>query len=154
MPGPPILRAGVASATVAEPTRAYAGDVGHRGRWLVAVAAMVVQFAVLYVPRAPSLPTGGLPLDKLVHVLVFAVPVVALVAAGAPRVWVVAVMAVHAPLSELLQSAVLADRSGEPGDVVADLVGVAIGAWLTRPGGWVARRANRRPGAAAAAPQP
>lgn len=110
----------------------------------------MVQLAVLYVPRAPQLDVGGLPVDKLVHALVFAVPVIALVAAGLPRSWVVGVMAAHAVLSEVLQGMLLADRSGDPWDVVADLVGVAIGAWVVRPGGrwaWPPMDADRgRPG--------
>lgn len=118
-----------------EPTRAYACDVGHRGWTALAAVAVAAQMAVLYVPQAPSVATGGLPLDKLAHLVVFAVPVVALVAAGAPRGWVIAIMALHAPLSEALQAVVLPDRSGDPADVLADLLGVALGGWLSRPGG-------------------
>lgn len=103
-----------------------------------AVLTVLVQLAVLYVPRAPQVDVGGLPVDKLVHALVFAVPVVALVLAGLPHGWVVTVMAGHAVLSELVQAVLLLDRSGDPWDVVADLVGVTIGAWLVRPGGRLA----------------
>ena len=105
--------------------------MGNRGRWALAAIALVIQLAVLYAPRTPTVETG-LPLDKVAHVVVFAVPVVALVAAGLPRRWVVMGMALHALLSEVLQAAVLPQRSGDPADVVADLVGVAIGAWLAR----------------------
>jgi VanZ family protein len=110
-----------------------------------AIVAVVVQLAVLYVPRTPQVGTGALPVDKLAHALVFAVPVVALVAAGLPRAWVVAAMAIHAPLSEVLQDVLLAGRSGDPTDVVADLVGVVIGAWLARPGGRIAVAAGSGP---------
>jgi hypothetical protein len=113
---------------------------------VVSAAAIVLQLAVLYVPRAPQVPTGGLPLDKAVHLVVFALPVVALVAAGLPRGWVVGVMAVHAVLSELVQGALLNQRSGDPADVVADLAGVAIGALLTRPGAPRAGPDRTRPG--------
>jgi len=99
-----------------------------RSAWSgAAVVAVIVQLAVLYAPRAPQVDAGGVPIDKLVHALVFAVPVIALVRAGLPRGWVVGVMASHAVLSELVQAALLPGRSGDPGDVVADLVGVAIG---------------------------
>jgi hypothetical protein len=47
-------------------------------------------------------------------------------------------MAVHAPLSEVVQGALLADRSAEGPDVIADLAGVALGALVAgrrhRPG--------------------
>ena len=61
------------------------------------------------------------------HVAVFALPTVALIGAGVPRGWVIGLMAVHAPLSEVVQGALLADRSPEGADVVADLAGVALG---------------------------
>jgi VanZ family protein len=93
---------------------------------------------VLYAPRAPAVDTGGLPLDKVAHVAAFALPTAALILAGAPRGWVIGLMALHAPLSELLQHLLLADRSGDPGDVLADLAGVVLGAW------WATRAAVRR----------
>lgn len=92
--------------------------------------------AVLYAPRTPAVDTGGLPVDKLVHVVAFALPTAALIAAGLPRGWVIGLMALHAPLSEVIQHRLLADRSGEPLDVVADLAGVALGtslAWRAKP---------------------
>ena len=85
----------------------------------------LMQFAVLYAPRAPAVDTGGIPVDKLVHVAVFALPTVALIGAGVPRGWVIGLMSVHAPLSEVVQGALLADRSPEGADVLADLAGVA-----------------------------
>lgn len=103
----------------------------------VAVAGVAVglNLAVLYAPRAPAVATGGLPVDKLVHVVVFALPTVALARAGVPRAWSVGLMALHAPISEAIQHNLLSDRSGELGDIVADLVGVGIGAAiLWRPG--------------------
>jgi hypothetical protein len=101
-----------------------------------------VQLVVLYVPRAPAVDTGGLPLDKVAHVAAFALPTAALILAGVPRAWVIGLMALHAPVSEVLQHRLLADRSGDPWDVLADLVGVALGAlWTTRTG---ARQAQAR----------
>jgi hypothetical protein len=47
-------------------------------------------------------------------------------------------MAVHAPLSEIIQGRLLTDRSMQAADVVADLAGVALGVLvasrLHRPG--------------------
>ena len=102
--------------------------MSQRGRAGIAALAPWPAARVLYAPRAPAVDTGGLPVDKLVHVLVFALPTAALIVAGVPRGWVIGLMAVHAPLSEVLQHRLLAERSGEPRDVVADLVGVALGA--------------------------
>lgn len=105
-----------------------------RGRAAIAVVAVLVNLAVLFAPRAPSVPVGGLPVDKLVHLFVFAWPTYALVRAGLPRRWVVACMVLYAPISELVQQQFLGQRSGDSADVLADLAGVAIGAWLTGPG--------------------
>jgi hypothetical protein len=105
------------------------------GRTAGAAAAVGLQLVVLYAPRAPAVATGGVPVDTLVHVLVFLLPTVALVRAGVPWSWAVGLMAAHAPVSELVQHALLPNRSGEPLDVVADLAGVALGAWLVRPRG-------------------
>jgi hypothetical protein len=104
----------------------------QRARVGLAALALGLQLAVLYVPRAPAIATGGLPVDKLVHVAVFVLPTVALIGAGVPRGWVIGLMTVHAPLSEVAQDRFLAHRSGDPWDVAADLLGVAIGAFLTR----------------------
>jgi hypothetical protein len=80
--------------------------------------------------------------DKVVHVLVFAVPVLLLLLAGAPPRIVLAVLGVHAVASELLQGALLPHRSADPLDALADLVGVALGWGLWRLA--VRRRASRR----------
>jgi hypothetical protein len=98
-----------------------------------ALGALGLQLAVLYAPRAPGIATGGLPVDKLVHIAVFALPTAALIAAGVPRRWAIGLMAVHAPLSELIQGSLLADRSAERADVVADLAGVLLGTLVARP---------------------
>ncbi len=97
-------------------------------RVAAAGGALALQLAVLYAPRAPSVATGGLPVDKLVHVVVFALPTAALIRAGAPARWVVGLMALHAPLSEVVQHAMLPNRSGDGADMAADLLGVGIGA--------------------------
>lgn len=108
--------------------------MSQRARAGVAALAVGLQLAVLYAPRAPSVDTGDLPVDKLVHAAVFALPTVALVAAGVPRPWVLGLMAAHAPVSELIQHQALDGRSGELLDIAANLTGVAVGAVLTRPG--------------------
>lgn len=98
--------------------------------WLVtgvAVIAVVAQLLVLYWPvvtvEGPVSWT-----DKVVHLLVFAVPTYAVGRAlGSVRTAVV-VFALHAPVSELVQHFALPGRSGDPWDAAVDLVGVAIAA--------------------------
>ena len=107
------------------------GRVVGRAWLLAAVAALVVQLVVLYSPSDG----GGQPFpnaDKLVHATVFALPVLAGLLARLPTWWVVGAMAVHAPVSELVQWRLLPGRAGEPWDVGADLVGVALGVIVAR----------------------
>ncbi len=110
------------------------GATRPAGRGALAVSAalaVAVQLVVLYAPRAPGSPLfpGS---DKVVHVLVFAVPVLLLLLAGAPERVVLVLLALHAVVSEVVQGALLPDRSADPLDVVADLVGVAVGWGLWR----------------------
>ena len=86
--------------------------------------AVAVQLVVLYWPRSPS--TGGLPIDKLVHAAIFGVVLWAAARAGLPPRPVAVLLAVHAVVSELIQHYLLAGRSGDPGDAIADLAGVVI----------------------------
>jgi hypothetical protein len=98
------------------------------------VLAVLLQLAVLYDPTQPSV--GGLAgvpgLDKIVHAGVFALVMAAGRSARLPRVPLVLVTVVQAPLSELVQATLLSQRSGDPWDVVADLTGCLLGWWLTR----------------------
>jgi len=88
------------------------------------VAVVAVHLAVLYWPRSPS--TGGLPIDKVVHAAIFGMVLWAAARARLP-VWPVGVLlAVHAVVSELVQHYLLAGRSGDPVDSLADLTGVVI----------------------------
>ena len=52
--------------------------------------------------------------------------------AGLPRRWVLALLALHAPVSEVVQATLLPSRDGDVWDAVADLtgVGLALGAFL------------------------
>ena len=98
-----------------------------RWAWVAFVAAVIAHLVVLYWPRQVS--DGGIPYaDKVVHLGIFAVVVIAGARAGVPLSWLVGVLAVHAVSSELVQHWFLANRAGDPADVAADLVGVAIGA--------------------------
>jgi len=94
---------------------------------LVAVLAVVVQLAVLYWPvvtvEGPVSWT-----DKVVHLLVFAVPTWAVGRATGSLRLAAVVFAVHAPFSEVIQHVALPGRSGDVWDAVVDLVGVGLGA--------------------------
>jgi hypothetical protein len=93
---------------------------------------LIVAFAVqlwalyLYAPEG----TDSLPiphLDKVVHTAIFALPAALGVLARFP-LWIIgAVLAAHAPMSEIAQHHWLRSRSGDPWDVVADGSGVVMG---------------------------
>jgi len=102
-----------------------------RSRWLpwLAGLALVVQLVALYLPgdaqgliELPSLPGA----DKVVHLLLFAVPVY-LFGRLTRRVGLVAsAFAVHAVVSELVQWRFIPSRDGDVLDAVADLVGIGL----------------------------
>ncbi len=114
---------------VGETAPATTSPAGRSGRPVVIgllALAVAVQLVVLYAPS-----TGGPALfpqaDKVVHLLVFLVPVALALVAGFRRRLVVAVFAAQAVLSEVVQAVFLPYRSGDPLDAVADLTGVALG---------------------------
>lgn len=74
--------------------------------------------------------------DKLAHLALFGAPALAAVLVLRRPWWMVAGLAVHAPVSEWLQASLLPDRSGDPADALADLLGVLLGAVV----GWAIRR--------------
>lgn len=106
--------------------------MSQRVRFVPAAAALLLQFAVLYVPRAPAVDAGGLPLDKAAHILVFALPTYALIRAGLPTRTVVLLMGAQAVASELVQHLRMPNRSGDVGDVLADVAGIGIAVLLVR----------------------
>lgn len=94
---------------------------------LGAVALVALHLAVLYWPRV----TVEGPVswtDKVVHLLVFALPTVAVGLAVRRVAVVVIVFALHAPISEIVQHVALPGRSGDPWDAVLDVIGVALAA--------------------------
>ncbi|MEP7016502.1 MAG: VanZ family protein [Actinomycetota bacterium] len=96
-----------------------------RWRWAFGVA-MGVQLIVLYAPSAPAgPPVNGF--DKVVHLFIFAAPVFAALMVGIRARWALVILALHAPISELIQHFVLSHRSGDVFDAIADLSGVLLG---------------------------
>ncbi len=111
------------------------GDGSNSGRWVVAGLAVLVHLLALYLPGSPE-PGLELPgADKVVHVLLFGVPVW-LLGRLTGRAWLVAgIFAAHAVVSELIQLWFIPYRSGDPLDLLADLIGIAAAlALLTRRG--------------------
>jgi hypothetical protein len=111
---------------VAGPATGASVDKPNRLWFLALGVALVVQLVVLYAPTAPAGPQIA-GLDKLVHLSVFAVPALAALMAGLSAPWVLGVLAVQAPASELIQHFALPARSGDPFDVMADFAGLALG---------------------------
>jgi VanZ like family len=94
------------------------------------VVALVIHVLVLYWPKAPS--TGGIPIDKVVHALIFGGVLWVGARAGVPVRPLTALLVAHAVASELIQHYALAGRSGDWTDSVADLAGVLIVVLLLR----------------------
>ena len=140
-----VVAAVGADASTRRPHRA-----GRAGLLVLLALAVAVQVVVLYAPEG-----GGAQLfpnvDKVVHVVVFLVPVALALLAGFRRTVVVLVFAAQAVISELVQALLLPHRSGDVLDVVADLTGVALGVLVA-----VARRspAASWPGRAAGGLRP
>ncbi len=115
---------------------------GRAGLLVLLALAVAVQLVVLYAPEG-----GGPPLfpnaDKVVHVVVFLVPVALALLAGFRRSVVVLVFAGQAVLSEVVQGLLLPHRSGDVLDVVADLTGVALGVLVAVAVGRVLGRGPR-----------
>lgn len=103
-----------------------------RARWwpaLLLITGLVWQLVALYAPSQPG-PSLFTHSDKVGHVLIFALPAAV---ATAARLWpraVVVFLIIQAPVSELLQAHLLASRHGDVADVVADLIGIAVGVFI------------------------
>jgi VanZ family protein len=119
-------------------TERVPAGIGQRALTVVLVLTVVLQLVVLYDPNPSGVPAFP-GLDKIVHATVFALPTLVGLLASAGRAWVIpALMVAHAPLSEVVQATMLPERSGDPMDAVADLVGVALGVLI----GTLVRRAR------------
>ncbi len=111
---------------MASGTRSGALETWGRTLALAAfLASVVIQLKVLYTPNLG----GSSPFpyaDKVVHITIFAMPVMLAVLAFGRLQLAAVIAAVHAPVSELIQRFFVQGRSGDIGDVVADLVGVGV----------------------------
>ncbi|OMQ14744.1 hypothetical protein A7K94_0214420 [Modestobacter sp. VKM Ac-2676] len=98
---------------------------GALARGAFAVATLV-SLAVLFAPASdvPSAPPG---VDKVVHVLLFAVLAASGRWAGVRRGVLAVLLVGYAAVSELLQSLPVLNRSTSVADLVADVAGVVLG---------------------------
>jgi VanZ family protein len=103
------------------------------------VLACLIQLYGLYSPHQAGPPTGIPNDDKVAHLLLFGSVAYLGLRVGVRARLLLALLVANAVVSEVVQHFLLPDRSGDPFDSLADLVGVAVGAWL-------GFRAIRRPG--------
>ena len=105
---------------------AGAGLGGRRFGRLAFALAVLVQLCAVYWPRVDV--QGPVTwTDKAVHVLLFLVPTVVGLLTGLRPAYVVGALALHAPVSEVVQHVLLPGRSGDVWDAVADVSGVVLG---------------------------
>jgi VanZ family protein len=99
--------------------------------WRVAfVAAVALQLYGVYAPREAG-PHVGIPqVDKLAHCFLFAAVAFLGLKVRIPARWLLGALVANAIVSELVQYRLLPQRDGDPLDALADLTGVALGAWL------------------------
>jgi VanZ family protein len=138
----------------------------RRGHLLVglAVLAIVGQLYGLYRTSGPQTLSWFPQADKLAHLLLFAVPVGlvlltrSVLTAEASRraahrftASVVVLFLLHAVVSELIQHSFYTTRTGDPVDVLADWLGVAVGVASARLLGRPRPRSASGPGQVIAA---
>jgi VanZ family protein len=94
------------------------------------VAAVALQLYGVYAPHEAG-PQVGIPeIDKVAHLFLFASVAFLGLKARVPARWLLAALVANAVVSEVVQHYVLPQRDGDPFDTLADLAGVALGAWL------------------------
>jgi VanZ family protein len=98
-------------------------------RWLTVAWIVGTLIALgMPVPAIPEAPSG--PIDKLAHLLLFAAGTVVALAGWPKRsVWVIALLAAFAPLTELWQAVLPTGREAELPDVLANWAGIGLG-WV------------------------
>ena len=115
-------------------TSTVAGATGSRvtvWAWRIGfVAAVALQLYGVYAPREAG-PHVGIPFaDKVAHLFLFASVAFLGLKVGVPARWLLVALVANAIVSELVQHFLLPQRDGDPFDALADLAGVALGAWL------------------------
>jgi VanZ family protein len=94
------------------------------------LAAVALQLYGVYAPREPA-PDTGIPMaDKFAHLFLFGSVAFLGLMARVPARWLLAALVANAVCSEIAQHYLLPQRDGDVFDVLADVIGVALGAWL------------------------
>ena len=93
------------------------------------VLACLIHLYGVYSPRQAG-PVLFPNADKVAHLLLFGSVAFLGLKIGIPARWLLGLLVANAVVSELVQHFLLPHRSGDPFDSMADLVGVAVGAWL------------------------
>ena len=106
--------------------------------WRIAfVAAVALQLYGVYAPREAGPHTGIPQIDKVAHCFLFAAVAFTGLKVGVPARWLLGALVANAVVSEVVQHWLLPQRDGDPFDALADLAGVALGAWAAS---WANRR--------------
>ena len=114
-----------------------------RVAWLLFALAVIGNLVLLFWPRGVG--TGGVShLDKVAHAVSFGLVMATGVRAGLLARLLAGVLAAHAVTSEAIQHTLLTERSGDPADVLADLVGVAGVLLALGAASWRHERSGRR----------
>ncbi|MFF0269623.1 VanZ family protein [Kribbella sp. NPDC004536] len=99
--------------------------------WRIAfVVAVALQLYGVYAPQEAGPDTGIPQIDKVAHCFLFGAVAFTGLKIGLPARWLLAALAANAVISEIVQHWFLPQRDGDPFDSLADLAGVALGAWL------------------------
>ncbi len=88
---------------------------------------LVLSLYVLFWPSAPSSGVDVPGADKLVHAVLFLLLAATAALRFGPAPAVLGLVLVYAPVSELVQAGLLAQRSGDAWDVLADAAGALVG---------------------------
>ncbi len=115
-------------------TATVTGETGSRvtvWAWRIAfVVAVALQLYGVYAPQEAG-PNVGIPqVDKVAHFFLFGAVAFLGLKVGVPARWLLGALVANAIVSELVQHFFLPQRDGDVFDALADIAGVAFGAWL------------------------
>ncbi|MGW0230206.1 hypothetical protein ACWDWO_17975 [Actinopolymorpha singaporensis] len=102
--------------------------------WVAFGLACVLNLYGLYAPSEPGPVLSFSYADKLAHFATFASVAWTGGRAGVPVRWLAGILVLNAVGSEIVQGTLMAQREGDPFDVLADVVGITLGLALARAG--------------------
>ena len=94
---------------------------------VLTVLALLANAVAVFMPGGDGVPLFPYA-DKVIHVLIFAVPALLGLLAGLPRRPWLGALAVYAPVTEIVQATLIPSRDGSVGDLAADLLGLVSAA--------------------------